>query len=540
VNARAALSKAEQFATLSLEERKEYLSGLKLDDTDYLEYSWPFWGRPSQLPPEGDWHIWLLLGGRGLGKTRTGAEWIRSIMCGPTPLAPGLCRHVALVGETAADVRKVMVGSGLAESEGAGILQVHPAAFRPVYNPSNKRLTWPNGAIATLYNATQPEELRGPSHGAAWADELCKWTYLQDTWDNLEFGLRLGTNPRIVITTTPKPIKELKQIMADPTTVVTRGSTYENIGNLPKKFIDRMASKYEGTRLGRQELHAEILDDAPGALWKRSLIEEARIKFADLPELTRIVVAIDPSATSGEDADEAGVICAALGRNGHLYVLEDASKQMAPVSNDPDAPGWANVAIEIYRRRKADRVVAEVNNGGEMVEATLRMVDPRVSYRAVHASRGKVIRAEPVAALYEQKRVHHVGMFAALEDQMTAFTTDFDRKEMGYSPDRVDALVWAITELAVDMPAGFGLLEFMREESENLTRLRLAPAAGEIVVNRPAEIVEMVRMRAPANASGTIFGVYGDQYHVVDGMISVKRRDVEGLARSGFVEIKPS
>jgi phage terminase large subunit-like protein len=539
MNVRATLSKAEQFAAMSPDDRRELLANLKLDDTDVLEYSWPFWGRPSQLEPEGSWHTWLVLAGRGAGKTRLGAEFIRSQMCGATPLEPGLCRHAALVGETAADVRKVMVGSGLAESEGAGILQVHPPAFRPVYNPSTKRLTWPNGAIASLYNATQPEELRGPQHSVAWCDEMAKWTYLRDTWDNLELGLRLGSNPRVVITTTPKPIKELKELMADPATIVTRGSTYENVGNLPPKFIERIVSKYEGTRLGRQELHAEILDDTPGALWKRSSIDDTRVKLIDVPDLTRIVVAIDPSATSGEDADEAGVVAAGIGKNGHLYVLEDASKQMAPVSNDPEAPGWANVAIEIYHRRKADRIVAEVNNGGEMVEATIRMVDASVSYRAVHASRGKVVRAEPVAALYEQRRVHHVGMFAELEDQMTLFSTDFDRKVMGYSPDRVDALVWAITELAVDMPAGFGLIEFMREESEKLTALRNSPRPGETVINRSPEIVEIVRMKAPAGACGTLFGMYGDQYQISsDGFISAKRRDVEGFARAGYTEIK--
>ncbi len=355
-------------------------------------------------------------------------------------MARGQCRHIAIVGETAADVRDVMVGDGLSAGEGSGILQVHPKDFRPHYEPSKRRLTWPNGAIATCYNATEPDQLRGPQHHAGWADELAKWQYAEDTWDNLEFGMRLG-DPRICITTTPKPIKLLKQIIADPGTIVIRGSTYENRSNLSQKFLDRI-TKYEGTRLGRQEIHAELLDDVPGALWTRTLIDELRRKPAEVPELIRVVVAIDPPASSGEDADEAGIVCVGLGIDGHCYVLEDASKIAKPAE-------WAAEAIAIYKARKADRIVAEVNNGGEMVENTIRVLEQNISYKAVHASRGKAIRAEPISAVYEQKMVHHVGAFSTLEDQLTSFTPDFDRDKAGYSPDRLDALVWAITDLMI-------------------------------------------------------------------------------------------
>lgn len=265
----------------------------------------------------------------------------------------------------------------------------------------------------------------------------------QEAWDQLQFGLRTGKNPQICITTTPRPIGMLKQIMADPGTVVTRGSTFDNRSNLSEKFLKVIRHRYEGTRLGRQELNAEILEDIEGALWKRSQIEALRVQELQLPPLNRIVVAIDPNASSEEDSNECGIVCAGLGDNGHAYVLDDVSGVMAPHE-------WAKTAIRLLRERMGDRIIAETNNGGEMVEHTLRMVDTSVPYSAVWASRGKVTRAEPISALYEQGRVHHVGPFPRLEDQMCAFTVDFDRKEMGYSPDRVDALVWALTELMIE------------------------------------------------------------------------------------------
>ena len=415
-------------------------------EVELLKSHWRLFARPSQLPPPGSWSNWLILAGRGFGKTRTGAEWVRANMCGPSPLAAGRWRHVALVAETAADARAVVVGDGKAVSDptaGSGILQVHPEDYRPIYESSKRRLTWPNGAIATLYNGTEPDQLRGPQHDAAWCDELAKWQYAQQTWDQLQFGLRTGDNPQVSITTTPRPIALLKELMKDPGTVVTRGSTFDNSGNLSDKFLASIRRKYQGTRLGRQELNAELLEDMEGALWKRSLIDGLRVQVQDLPPLKRIVVAIDPNASSEEDSNECGIICAGLGTDDHGYVLDDVSGVMAPHE-------WATTAVSLLRERMGDRIIAETNNGGEMVEHTLRMVDPTVPFSAVWASRGKVTRAEPISALYEQGRVHHVGAFPRLEDQMCAFTVDFNRTEMGYSPDRMDALVWALTELMIE------------------------------------------------------------------------------------------
>jgi predicted phage terminase large subunit-like protein len=280
----------------------------------------------------------------------------------------------------------------------------------------------------------------------------------------LMFGLRLGPDPRVVVTTTPKPIKIIRELIADPTTVITRGSTYDNRANLAPAFLQQIVRKYEGTRLGRQELNAEILDDVPGALWSRALIEETRWPVhRNIPDLVRIVVAIDPAMSSGEDADETGIIVAGKDVDGHGYVLADLSGRYPPTE-------WAKAAIAAYKEHRADRIVAEVNNGGEMVEATLRVLDPNVSYTAVRASRGKVTRAEPIAALYEQDRIHHLGAFAQLEDQMCGFSSDFDRQTAGYSPDRVDALVWAFTELLVDQMEGYGIFELQRRQFEEMER----------------------------------------------------------------------
>jgi phage terminase large subunit-like protein len=429
------------------------------------KFDWPHFARPSQLAPDGDWFCWMILAGRGFGKTRTGSEWVRSMLCGTTPLAAGRYRHIALAAETAADARDVMVGDGKGPGEGSGILQVHPKDFRPVYESSKRRLTWPNGAIATLYNGTEPEQLRGPEHDAAWIDELAKYALAQDVWDQLQFGLRLGSRPRVLITTTPKPTKLLKKIIADPRTHVTRGSTAENIANLAPTFV---SARYAGTRLGRQELDAELLEDTPGALWKLSDIEAARIAPADLPTLRRIVVAIDPAVSNNENSDETGIIVAAKADDGDAYIIADYSLKASP-------DGWAREAVKAYHLHHADRIIAEVNNGGALVEATVRMVDPNVSYKAVHASRGKAVRAEPVAALYEQHRIHHVGPFSMLEDQMCAFTSDFDRGRAGYSPDHVDALVWALTELMVESSPGYGIIEWTRLEAEKANAPRANP-----------------------------------------------------------------
>jgi phage terminase large subunit-like protein len=436
-------SDAERLAALPEDIRRALLKDLTDEDVKRLEHDWRFWGRKNQLAPDGDWHVWLILAGRGFGKTRAGAEWVRSNMCGDTPMSGGRYRHIAIIAETAADARDVMVGHGKAPGEGSGLLQVHPPDFRPVYTVSNRRLTWPNGAVASIFNATEPDQLRGPQFEAAWCDELAKWSYAQETWDQLQFGLRIGRNPQVLITTTPRPIKVLKDIIADPGTVVTRGSTMDNVGNLSPAFIQTIKRKYEGTRLGRQELDAEILEDTPGALWKRAQIEALRVLPSEVPPIERLVIAIDPAVSNNEGSDETGIILAGIGEDEHGYVFSDNSGKYAPVE-------WAREAIKLYHLRQADRIVAEVNNGGDMVENTIRMVDPNVAYTKVHASRGKFIRAEPISALYEQGRIHHVGAFPQLEDQMCEFTSDFERKSMGYSPDRVDALVWAFSELMLE------------------------------------------------------------------------------------------
>jgi predicted phage terminase large subunit-like protein len=412
--------------------------------------------RASQRPPWGDWRVWLLLAGRGFGKTRTGAELVR------TMVVQGGVRRVALVGPTAVDVRNVMV-----EGE-SGILAVCSQRSRPLYEPSKHRLTWPNGAVATTFSADEPNRLRGPQHDFAWCDELAAWRY-PAAWDMLMFGLRLGNDPRVVVTTTPRPIRLIRELLADPKVVMTRGRTIENQANLAPAFLDQIVTRYQGTRLGRQELDAELLEDVPGALWQRGIIEAART--AALPELTRIVVAIDPAATSGEQADETGIIVAGRDATGHGYVLADASGHYAPAE-------WARAAITAYAAHRADRIVGEVNNGGDMVEATLRMIDPLVPFRAVRASRGKAARAEPVAALYEQGRMHHLGAFPRLEDQMCAFTSDFDRAAAGYSPDRVDALVWAMTELLVEPHSGDAIFEAYRRLAATPTTPSAASGGG--------------------------------------------------------------
>lgn len=383
--------------------------------------------------PAGDWTTWLILAGRGWGKTKTGAETIRSLVCGETPLAKGGYRHIGLIAETSSDARDVMV-------EGpAGILSCHPKDFRPMYEPSKRRLTWPNGAVATLYNAVEPDQLRGPQHDLIWGDELAKWRYMQETWDQAQMGLRLGEHPRQIITTTPRPVKLVRKLLNDDSTFVTRGRTWDNADNLAAPFLKQVRERYEGTRMGRQELEGEVLDDMPGALWSRDSIDGQRKREA--PDLERIVVSVDPAATSGEDADETGIVAVGVAKdadgNTRGYVLADRSCRGTPEE-------WAKAAVALYHELDADRIVAEKNQGGEMVEAVLRAVDRNVPVTLVNATRGKYVRAEPVSALYEQGRVHHVGRFDKLEDQMCLFTADMDRKKDG-SPDRVDALVWGIT-----------------------------------------------------------------------------------------------
>ncbi|MDB5553198.1 MAG: ATP-binding protein [Rhizobium sp.] len=405
---------------------------------DSLASDWRTKARPSQLAPPGDWSIWLQLAGRGYGKTRSGVEWTRQkILSG--------CRRVAIVAPTAADCRDVLV-------EGpSGFLATAPKHDRPEYEPSKRRLTWKSGATAALFSAEEGERLRGPEHDAAFCDELATWADF-GTWDNLMFGLRIGRNPQCCVTTTPRPVKILRELLEreGKGVVITRGKTSENAANLSPVFLSQVVGKYQGTRLGRQELDGELLLDVPGALWQREWLDQHRV--AKAPDLKRIVVAIDPAISNHEGSDETGVVIAGVGHDGHVYVLEDASGRYAPHE-------WAQRAIVAYRAHKADRIIAEVNQGGLMVQETIRTIDRDVPYRAVHASRGKVTRAEPVSALYEQGKVHHVGQFAELEDQLCSFSSDFDRGSAGYSPDRLDALVWAVSELAVKPqggPAGVG------------------------------------------------------------------------------------
>lgn len=429
-------SPAQLLAELPEKEQAEYLNSLSDQEKALLAYHWEFWARPSQLEPTSEYNTWLILAGRGFGKTRIGSETIRSWACGKTPLAGGKYGRIALVAETAADARDVMV-----EGE-SGILACHPKDFRPVYEKTNRKLTWPNGAVAYLYNATEPDQLRGPQHDAGWADELAKFRYMQETWDQLQFGMRLGPHPKVIVTTTPRPLPLIKKLVTDPDTFVTRGSTFDNAGNLAKPFLKQIEDRYGNTRLGRQELEGEILGDIPGALWTRDSIDNNRLKEA--PDLERIYVAVDPAASSEEGADENGIVVVGMARDadGYArgYILEDGS-----LRGSPDE--WAKKAVHLYRKWQADKIIAEKNNGGEMVEAVIKAADRSVPVKLVHASRGKYVRAEPISALYEQNRVHHVGRFDELEDQMCLFSIDNIRSPSTGSPDRVDALVWGLSEI---------------------------------------------------------------------------------------------
>lgn len=401
------------------ERRAETLKRLNPKELERAYYDFEFtWARPEQLPPPGDWLVWLFLAGRGTGKTRAAAEFIRG------EVERGKARRIALVAKTPADARDVMIEGD------SGLLSISPPWNRPLYEPSKRRLTWPNGTIALVFSSKEPDQLRGPQYDLAWGDEIRTWYYPQETWDNLMFGLRLGEHPRCVVTTTPLPISTIKKILQSPDTVVTTGTTYANRANLAPSFFRQIISKYEGTRLGRQEIGAELLEDVPGALWNRN-----NILYKPPPELQRVVVAIDPATTSGEGADETGIIVAGKGIDGNGYILADRSARISP-------DGWARRAVQAFDDFEADRIIGESNNGGEMVGLTIGTVRKNLPYTAVHASRGKQARAEPVAALYEQHRVFHTQPFNELEDQLVTWTP-----ESGESPDRLDALVWALTEL---------------------------------------------------------------------------------------------
>ncbi|MEH3108105.1 MAG: terminase family protein [Sphingomonas fennica] len=392
-----------------------------------LEHQWAFWARPGQRAPAGDWRVWLVLAGRGFGKTRMGAEWVRE----QAEADPRL--RIALIAATMAEARAVMV-----EGE-SGLLAIAPPGRRPRFEPSLRRLTWPNGAQAQLFSGAEPEGLRGPQHHLAWADEIAKWPAAEAAWDNLAMGLRLGERPRIVATTTPRPVAIVRRLLKARGVSVTRGRSADNAAHLAARYLADMRATYGGTRLGRQELEGELLDDAEGTLWPRALIERARVAAA--PALRRVVVGVDPPAGAAATSDACGIVVAARGADGCGYIVADASVQgLSP-------EGWARAVAEAAAAHGADRVVAEANNGGAMVASVLRAADGGLPLTLVHAAHGKVTRAEPVALLYETGRVRHVGAFPALEDELAGFTAGGGYEGPGRSPDRADAAVWALTAL---------------------------------------------------------------------------------------------
>ena len=403
-------------------------------DKERLLYNYQFNARPKQLFPEWDWYAWLLLSGRGFGKTYVGANWVNY-------QALHQKYPIAIIGKNAADVRDIQV-----EVHESSILNVAPPWFKPEYQPSKRRLVWPNGVIGILYSGEEPGLLRGPQHGKAWIDELAKFQYPQEIIDNLTMGLRLGASPQAVITTTPRPLKTITQLIKSPSTHVTRGSSFENRSNLAPKFIQEIITKYDGTRLGRQELYGEVLEDVPGALWTYSNLDTYRLNKH--PELVEIVVAIDPAVSANESSNETGIIVAGKDSEDHGYVLEDRSGVYSPNQ-------WAEIAISLYDKYQANWIVAEVNQGGDLVEnniqslARIQKLEGKrksafLPYKKVTATKGKATRAQPVSTIYERGMIHHVGTFADLEDQMCTWVIgDMD------SPDRVDALVWAFTHLLV-------------------------------------------------------------------------------------------
>lgn len=425
---------------------------------------WRKLARPEQLPPPGEWLTWAYIAGRGAGKTRSAAELTHE-------WATAAKVRIALVGRTPADVRDIMI-----EGE-SGLLAV-ARDNRPVYQPTKRRMTWPNGSIATTYSAEVPAQLRGPQHHFAWADEAAAWTdapkgdVVDTAWNNLMLGLRLGQRPQCVVTTTPKPNKLIKALLARPSTVVTKGTTYDNLANLAPSFREKVLAAYEGTRIGRQELLGEILEDVEGALWTIALIDATRVPESAVPELQRVVVAIDPSGGEGPDSDEQGIIVAGLGVDGEVYVLADRSCKLSP-------HGWASRAIAAYHEFSADKIIAERNFGGDMVEATILTEWSSAPVKVITASRGKVQRAEPVAAAYEKRRVHHVGPLSKLEDQMTTWTP-----ADGASPDRMDALVWAVTELTDNFGAA-AWIAWAKRKAEEAAGTAVAVAEPVAAVPEP-------------------------------------------------------
>lgn len=516
----------------------DLLDSLTDEEADDLLHTWEFWARSNQLEPEallsnGEfWSIWLILAGRGFGKTRTGAEtvnkWVRE----------GTCKRVALIAEDAADGRDVMV-----EGE-SGIIACSPRDFKPKYEPSKKRLTWPNGAQAAVFSAEDFDSLRGPQFDGAWCDELCKWRYAQEAWDNLMFGLRLGEHPKVIVTTTPRPMTLLKEIILRSDTAITKGNTMENLDNLAPPFRKAVVDKYLGTRIGRQELNAEILDDIPGALWNREMLDRSRLRPVDsetpiiLPHFVRVVVAVDPAKelpkgtkrrSEHEEAhiNETGIVVSGRDEHGRAYILEDLT-----IAGSPEE--WGRAAVQAFDDWDADLIVYEANQGGEMVAAVIRNAAKSlkedglrtadfIPMKDVHATRGKYVRAEPVSQLYEQNKVHHVGFFPELEDQLCEYTPEGN---MGYSPDRMDALVWALTELMIGSIAYEGLLDYYAQENKAVTNRLKNP---EEALPSPK-----VPLLGPPGVN-TAFGRGGDRYDLTtEGVFYVKEADVPILQGAGF------
>ena len=425
----------EQLIALPAAERLNRLRRLTRAQAELLRYKWDLWSRAEQRPPPGDWTTWLIMAGRGFGKTRAGAEWVRAAARDPDA-------RIALVGASLGEARAVMVEGD------SGVLSVCPPGQVPVYEPSLRRLQWPGGAQATLYSAAEPEALRGPQHSHAWCDEIAKWDNAGNravrAWDNLMLGLRLGEHPRVAATTTPRAVPLLRRVRADPATVCVTGASEANRDHLPARFLNGIRRAYGSTALGRQELDGELLDDIDGALWTRALLEQCRTEMAPAAP-RRTVVAVDPPASATGDA--CGIVVATLGDDGLAYLLADASVEHA----SPEL--WARAVALAAREWQADQVVAEANQGGAMVASVLRAADVSLPLKLVHASRGKVARAEPVAALYEAGRVRHAGVFAKLEDELCGLMAGGTYAGPGRSPDRADALVWALSELMLGQRA---------------------------------------------------------------------------------------
>ncbi len=435
------ISRIADLVDLDLETRVRVLQEMTPLECAQLLHDWRFWARDDQAAPPGDWIIWLILAGRGAGKTRAGAEAVRRWI-GAYPI-------VNLIGATLADARDIMVRGE------SGILACCRRDERPEFHATDLRLEWPNGAVSQLFSAEEPDRLRGKQHMKLWCDELAAWRQ-PDAFDQAMLGLRLGDRPQAVITTTPRPSKIIKTLAAGKDTIVTRGSTFDNKPNLARAFLERITARYQGRAIGRQELFAEIVEETPGALWTRALLERQRVAPEAAPkEFAEIVVAVDPPARSGSKSDECGLVVAAKAENGLFYVLADLTSQ-------GETPGaWGARVGAAFRGFNANRVVAEINQGGDMVAEVLRQSEPNLPVRAVHATRGKFLRAEPIAAAYERGLVFHIGAFAKLEDQLCALTPDFDRRAMGFSPDRADALVWALADLlGVGRGSPGGMYEF--------------------------------------------------------------------------------